>query len=712
MKTSSNNPPVQHGHGSEAFESNVDAQADTANETMGGPLLLVAASAIYVLLQLLALNLYPMEAWSQRILHMTGGLALGALIFAGGSYRVHQGSKLGTIAGGAALIIAVAAGAAYVMFERTLMDQPGMNAFSWALTLATLITIPATWLARHAQVWRMADIAMAVLTLVVGAYLIEYLDMLQFRGGAFPTTSDAVVSAVAIALLLEITRRTTGMAMVVIAACFIVYAFVGPWMPGILRHEGYDFARLISYLLTDNGVLGPTLGVSATYLILFIVFAAFLQASGAGDYFVKLAFAVAGHKRGGPAKVAVLASGLMGTINGSSAGNVVSTGAFTIPLMKKVGYKPTVAGAIEAAASSGGQILPPIMGAGAFIMADVTGIPYTDIVLAAVIPGILYFLSVYFMVDFEASKNGMEGLSRDQLPDRAKLMRQLYLFSPILILIAGLVMGYSVIRAGTLSGLSVIVVSWLGANAMGPKRIFHALALAGKMAVPLIAVCATAGIIVGVISITGVGLRFSAILLSVAESSQLLALLFAMVISVVLGMGMPTTAAYAVAAAVIAPGLTQLGIEPLIAHFFVFFFAVMSAITPPVALAAFAGAAISGANSMQTGVQAFKIGISAFLVPFIFCFNPALLMQGSLIKILLAAVTATVGIYLLSAAVQGWFFTRTNLLTRGLLFMTSILMIMGGWETDLAGAVMTLGLFIWKKDGVSRQRLSCKVFSK
>ncbi|WP_229721938.1 TRAP transporter permease [Marinobacterium nitratireducens] len=711
MKSSSEHPSMDKSGVTEPAAIDIDA-ADTAHETMGGPKLIVAASALYVLLQLLALNLYPMEAWSQRILHMTGGLALGALIFSGASYRVRGGSRTGTALGAVALLMSVATAASYLLVDRTLLDQPGMNPFSWLLIFTTLTTIPATWLANRGQSWRPADIAVAILCLTVGGYLIEYLDMLQFRAGAFPTTTDAMVSAAAIALLLEITRRTTGMAMVIIAAVFVVYAFVGPWMPGILQHEGYDFARLISYLLTDNGVLGPTLGVSATYLILFIVFAAFLQASGAGDYFVKLAFAVAGHKRGGPAKVAVLASGLMGTINGSSAGNVVSTGAFTIPLMKKVGYKPSVAGAIEAAASSGGQILPPIMGAGAFIMADVTGIPYTDIVMAAVIPGILYFLSVYFMVDFEASKTGMTGLAKDQLPDRAKLMRQLYLFSPIIILITCLVMGYSVIRAGTLSGLSVIVVSWLGANAMGPKRIFHALALAGKMAIPLISVCATAGIIVGVISITGVGLRFSAILLAVADSSQLLALLFAMVISVVLGMGMPTTAAYAVAAAVIAPGLTQLGIEPLVAHFFVFFFAVMSAITPPVALAAFAGAAISGANSMQTGVQAFKIGISAFLVPFIFCFNPALLMQGTLIEIVMAAITATIGIYLLSAAVQGWFFDRAGPLTRLLLLLTSILMIMGGWETDLAGAVLTVALFVWKKGGSYRDRFTAKVISK
>lgn len=706
MKSSSNKSMENREHYSS--DSRIEVDSDTSTEVMTGPILLVAASAIYVLLQLLSLNLYPMEAWSQRILHMTGGLALGALIYSGASGKVHASTRLITSLGGISLFLSVTAFAAYVFMDRSGFDQPGMNVFTSFLGLAAICTIPVSWLSSSADKWRLADISMAILSVVVGCYLLEFLDLLQFRGGAFPTDTDAVVSAAAILLLLEITRRTTGMAMVIIASIFILYALVGPWMPGILKHEGYDFARLISYLLTDNGVLGPTLGVSATYLILFIVFAAFLQASGAGDYFVKLAFAVAGHKRGGPAKVAVLASGLMGTINGSSAGNVVSTGAFTIPLMKKVGYKPTVAGAIEAAASSGGQILPPIMGAGAFIMADVTGIPYTEIVLAAVIPGILYFLSVYFMVDFEASKNNMSGLPKDQLPNKAKLMRQLYLFSPIIILVCSLAMGYSVIRAGTLSGISVIVVSWFGGSAMGPRRIFHALALAGKMAIPLIAVCATAGIIVGVISITGVGLRFSSILLSVADSSQILALIFAMVISVVLGMGMPTTAAYAVAAAVIAPGLTQLGIEPLVAHFFVFFFAVMSAITPPVALAAFAGAAISGANAMQTGVQAFKIGISAFLVPFIFCFNPVLLMKGSFPEIALAAVTATFGIYLLSAAVQGWLISRIGIITRLFVLTASVLMIMGGWQTDVIGVALALTVLFFKKQQSNRNVLSCK----
>tara|TARA_R110001583_G_scaffold146678_3_gene298727 strand:- start:4131 stop:6167 length:2037 start_codon:yes stop_codon:yes gene_type:complete len=666
---------------------------------MKGPLLLVAVTAIYVFVQVLALNVYPLDAWTQRIMHMAGGLALGAIIYSA-TERHH-----GPLQGGAraigilTLFLALATGIAFALADKAALDVAGMNPFSWTLALAILITIPATWVSGGHGLQRLPDFSLGILSLITGWYLVSYLGMLQFRAGAFPTTTDAVVAASVIAILLEITRRTTGMAMVIIASVFILYAFVGPWMPGILQHEGYDLARLITYLMTDNGVLGPTLGVSATYLILFIVFAAFLQASGAGDYFVRLAFAVAGQKRGGPAKVAVLASGLMGTINGSSAGNVVSTGAFTIPLMKKVGYKPTVAGAIEAAASSGGQILPPIMGAGAFIMADITGIPYTEIVLAATIPGILYFLSVYFMVDLEAAKTAMRGVPSDQLPDRAKLLKQVYLFAPILILIICLISGYSVIRAGTLSGISVIAVSWLGGTPMGPKRIFHALALAGHMAIPLIAVCATAGIVVGVISITGVGLRFSSILLSFADTSLLLALLFAMFVSIILGMGMPTTAAYAVAAAVIAPGLVQMGLDLLVAHFFVFFFAVMSAITPPVALAAYAGAAISGANSMATGVQAFKIGISAFLIPFIFCFNPALLMQGSIPEIGMAALTATIGIYFLSAATQGWLVTRLTILSRVLVFATSILLIMGGWETDLAGIVLALAIVLWKRQG-------------
>ena len=691
----------------QAAESvNLDS-ANTSDERVSAPIWVIAACAGYVFIQLLVLNFYPVDAWIQRILHLLAGLGIGAFIFH--SETQAPASRFRKWLALLSLALSGCALASYLVLDRNLFNASELNLFTGFYLTALICTLVSGWRSTHSNTDLANAFSFAILAGVTASYLVEFLDLLQFRAGAFPTTSDAVISIGAITLLLEMTRRTTGLAMVIIAAVFVLYAFLGPWMPGILHHDGYDLARLTTYLMTDNGILGPTLGVSATYLILFIVFAAFLQASGAGDYFVKLAFAVAGHKKGGPAKVAVIASGLMGTINGSSAGNVVSTGAFTIPLMKKVGYQPKVAGAIEAAASSGGQILPPIMGAGAFIMADVTGIPYTDIVLAATIPGILYFLSVFFMVDFEASKLGMKGLSKDELPNKALLLRQLYLFSPIIILIVCLVLGYSVIRAGTLSGISVIVVSWLGTNKMGLGRIFHALALAGKMAIPLLSVCATAGIIVGIISLTGVGLRFSTILLAVADNSTILALIFAMLISVVLGMGMPTTAAYAVAAAVVAPGLVQLGLEPLVAHFFVFFFAVMSAITPPVALAAFAGAAIAGSNSMQTGVQSFKIGISAFIVPFIFCFNPALLMQGSVLEIAMATVTAVFGIYLLSAAVQGWFISKVGLPVRALLMLAALLSIAGGWQTDLAGIALFALLIFFQKYQSRKNELKAKV---
>ncbi|MEC8082256.1 MAG: TRAP transporter permease [Pseudomonadota bacterium] len=691
----------------QAAESvNLDS-ANTSDERVSAPIWVIAACAGYVFIQLLVLNFYPVDAWIQRILHLLAGLGIGAFLFH--SETQAPASRFRKWLALLSLALSGCALASYLVLDRNLFNASELNLFTGFYLAALICTLVSGWRSTHSNTDLANAFSFAVLVGVTASYLVEFLDLLQFRAGAFPTTSDAVISIGAMALLLEMTRRTTGLAMVIIAAVFVLYAFVGPWMPGILHHDGYDLARLTTYLMTDNGILGPTLGVSATYLILFIVFAAFLQASGAGDYFVKLAFAVAGHKKGGPAKVAVIASGLMGTINGSSAGNVVSTGAFTIPLMKKVGYQPKVAGAIEAAASSGGQILPPIMGAGAFIMADVTGIPYTDIVLAATIPGILYFLSVFFMVDFEASKLGMKGLSKDELPNKALLLRQLYLFSPIIILIVCLVLGYSVIRAGTLSGISVIVVSWLGTNKMGLGRIFHALALAGKMAIPLLSVCATAGIIVGIISLTGVGLRFSTILLAVADNSTIFALIFAMLISVVLGMGMPTTAAYAVAAAVVAPGLVQLGLEPLVAHFFVFFFAVMSAITPPVALAAFAGAAIAGSNSMQTGVQSFKIGISAFIVPFIFCFNPALLMQGSVLEIAMATVTAVFGIYLLSAAVQGWFISKVGLPVRALLMLAALLSIAGGWQTDLAGIALFALLIFFQKYQSRKNELKAKV---
>ncbi len=487
-----------------------------------------------------------------------------------------------------------------------------------------------------------------------------------------------------------------GLALVIITGIFLAYVFTAHLLPGILAVQNpYSWQRFFGHVYSDAGILGPTTAVSSTYIILFIIFAAFLQASKVGDYFVNFAFAAAGRARGGPAKVAIFASGLMGMINGTSAGNVVATGSLTIPLMKKVGYRKQTAGAVEAAASTGGQIMPPIMGAGAFIMAEITGIPYQEIAIAAIIPAVLYFVSVYFMVDFEAAKLGMRGMRDDEIPKLGRMLGQIYLFIPIVILIAALFAGYSVIRAGTYATAAAAVVSWLTPYRMGLGAIRRAFEVAGVMSLQIIAVCACAGIIVGVISLTGVGARFSNLLLGLAGVSQLLALFFAMCIAILLGMGMPTTAAYAVAASVVAPGLVELGIPTLTAHFFVFYFAVLSAITPPVALASYAAAGISGANAMETSVASFKIGIAAFVVPFMFFYNSALLMDGTWFEVGRAGVTATAGVFLLASGVQGWVLGgRAAWYLRALLILAALLMIEGGWATDLAGlACAALALF-------------------
>ena len=541
------------------------------------------------------------------------------------------------------------------------------------------------------------DWLMAAASIACFGYIFVHLDGLLFRAGAAPEPGDVVIGLIGTLLVLEITRRTAGLALPIIAALFLLYCFVGPWMPGVLYHRGIEFSQLFSYVYSMEGVFGPTTAVSSTYLILFITFAAFLQVSKVGDFFINFAFALAGRARGGPAKVAVLSSALMGTINGTSAGNVAATGTFTIPLMKKVGYPPRSAGAIEAAASTGGQIMPPVMGAGVFIMAEVTGIPYTELMIAAALPALLYFVAVFFMVDNEAQRLHMKGLSADELPKMHEMLRRSILFTPLIILIGGLVSGFSVIRSGTMGLASALVVSWLFADTrMGPRQIVDALHQGAKGTIQLIAVCACAGLVVGVIGLTGIGQRFSSMILGIAGASELLALFFAMVISIILGMGMPTTAAYAVAASVVAPGLIKLGISPLIAHFFVFYYAVISAITPPVALAAYAGAAIAGADPMRTSVTSFIYGAAAFLVPFMFFYSPALLAQGDWTQILHVGVTACAGVYLLAAALQAWYFGPINMVLRIGLFTCSLLLISGGMITDALGLAPAIALAAWR----------------
>lgn len=705
--------PLEKKDAAEILAEGVDEEVIESNRRLftGWQWALFAAMAVvYSLFHLVVLNAIPLETWSYRILHISGALILGFGLFTGARFANETTAVAPKWLSALAALLLLPAGYALLQVYQMWRTMEGgamrIDAqietwhFGYPLIFATAAAILLSWSYRQVrEKLSLPDLVLMVCAVASAGYLlVMYNSPLRMSTGtAFAPVGISYAAIAGCLLILELTRRLTGNALVIITALFLVYVFAGPLLPGFLGYPGLSMTRFFSQVYTDIGVLGQTTAVSSTYIILFIIFAAFLQASKVGDYFINFAFAAAGRARGGPAKVAIFASGLMGMINGTSAGNVVSTGSLTIPLMKKVGYSSRSAGAIEAAASSGGQIMPPIMGAGAFIMAEITGIPYREIAAAALIPAALYFLSVYFMVDMEAAKKGMQGMRKEEIPQFRRLAKHAYLFAPIIILIGALFMGYSVIRAGTLATAAAAVVSWISPNKMGPIAILRALQLASNMAIQIIAVCACAGIIVGVIALTGVGARFSSLLLGLAGFSQLLALFFAMCISILLGMGMPTTAAYAVAASVVAPGLINIGIQPLVAHFFVFYFAVMSAITPPVALASYAAAGISGDNAMGTSVASFKIGLAAFIVPFMFFYSPALLMEGSGWQILRVAVTASIGIFMLSAAVQAWFFGPAKLLMRLGLTLGALFLIYGGLYTDIAGLIIMVALYMLQR---------------
>ncbi|MEO1746028.1 MAG: TRAP transporter fused permease subunit [Pseudomonadota bacterium] len=763
----------------------VDDEPVETNRRMfhGRAAILVATiSGIYAAFHMIALNgvsisawtgvtipllpTFPMETWNFRIIHIAGALALGFVLFSGASFATDTkpATKLWNYAGWLAVLGALFALAMALSFSVEIQNgkqwngiDPGIKfnetwLFGAPLMGATVLGIILSWMNRQSRSsFCVPDLALVIAGFAVAAYLMTIFgtQMRNATGTPFAPIGMSIAAVAGTLLILEMTRRVAGLALVIIAAVFLCYTFIGQYLPGVLNSPSVTWQRFFSQVYTDAGILGPTTAVSSTYIILFIIFAGFLQASKVGDYFVNFAFAAAGRSRGGPAKVAIFASGLMGMINGTSAGNVVATGSLTIPLMKRVGYSKQVSGAVEAAASTGGQIMPPIMGAGAFIMAEVTGIPYTEIAIAAILPAVLYYVSVFFMVDFEAAKLGMRGMKSEELPKFREMLKRVYLFIPILILIVALFLGYSVIRAGTLAtvaaavvslfkpgrtsyvilgamvviglggyltgalaqlvempsfqtplliGTLVLVAAWAAlyrGSGMTPARVAKAFELSGLMSIQIIAVCACAGIIVGVISLTGVGARFSNLLLDIAQTSQLLAMVFAMCIAILLGMGMPTTAAYAVAASVVAPGLVDLGVPLLTAHFFVFYFAVVSAITPPVALASYAAAGISGANPMETSVASFKIGISAFIVPFMFFYNSAILMDGTWLEIIRASITAIAGVFLLSAGVQGWFMgARVVWFMRLALIAAAIMLIEGGLVSDLIG-VAAVGLTIF-----------------
>ena len=537
------------------------------------------------------------------------------------------------------------------------------------------------------------DVLLILIGLASTAYVLVEGPNMIWRYGVMPTVWDLVFGAAMLLLALEITRRTVGWPLVIIILILVLYSLFGSYAPGIFRTRSFSLERIISFLFSLDGLYGIPIGVSSTYVYLFILFGAMLRLSRAGDFYMNLSYSIAGRTRGGPAKVSIFASALFGTISGTGIANVVTTGALTIPLMIRTGLRPVFAGAIEAVASTGGQIMPPIMGAGAFLMAEFIRIPYGTIVVAAIVPATLYFLSVFLLVDNEAAKRGLRGLPRDQLPSALGVLKQWgHLVIPLAVLIYMLVIeNVSPIRAALFSMGSLLIVSWLRSETrLGGNRLIDAAESGTKGTLEVITSCAAAGLITGLFSLTGLGLRLSSIVEAASGGHLAIALALTMVVTIILSMGLPTTAAYIVSAAVLAPALQDFGVEPLQAHFFIFYFACMSGITPPVALVAIPAASLAGANSFSVGLQAFRIAAAGFIIPYMFVYSPALLLRGEpLAELALAAITACIGVWALATASGGYLLGAIMpIALRLVMGAGALLLIAPGWLTDLGGLAL------------------------
>lgn len=529
---------------------------------------------------------------------------------------------------------------------------------------------------------------------IAGYYIINYKDLVA-RSGAY-TTLDLIIGAIGIVLVLEACRRIVGIPIVVIASLFILYAYFGPYMPGFMNHRGYGISRIISHLFyTTEGIMGMPLGLCATFIFLFILFGSFLEKTGIGQFFIDLSNGIAGFSAGGPAKVAVLTSALQGTVSGSSVSNTVTTGSFTIPLMKSLGYSPEFAGAVEAAASTGGQIMPPIMGAAAFLIAEAVGVNYFDVAKAAIIPAILYFSGIWIMVHLEAKKLGLKGVPREKLPKIWPLLRDKgHLLLPLVAIVALLIMGKTP-TFSALGGIAAsIVVPYLRKSTWVPfKEVASALVSGAKNTIGVACACGVAGIIVGVVTLTGLGLKLGEGLFSLTGGLILPTLFFTMITSLVLGMGVPTTANYLITSVIAAPIIMKLGVPALAAHMFAFYFGILADITPPVALAAYAGSAISGGNAFKTGCNATKLAIGAFIIPYIFVLSPELILIDTVwYEVIQIICTSLIGMLGVSACMTGYLMGKTAWWERILLLAGGLMLIIPGLITDLCGIGLVGGV--------------------
>lgn len=549
------------------------------------------------------------------------------------------------------------------------------------------------------------DVIIAIVGACSWLYISINFDSLVRRAGIYNTT-DIIIGIVGILILFEACRRIVGTPILIISLVFIVYALFGAYAPGFLNHRGYSIQRLVSHLYYNTeGIMGTPIGASATFIFLFIFFGALLDKTGIGQFFIDICNAIAGSYDGGPAKVAVLTSAMFGTVSGSSVSNTVGTGSFTIPMMKSLGYRPEFAGAVEASASTGGQLMPPIMGAASFLMAESLGIPYKEVAKAAIIPAILYFTGIFIMVHLEAKKTGLKGLSRDSLPKIGELlMKKGYLVIPLATIIYFFVLGKTAIYAGLMgiiaAGLVAIINSIVDIILKRERSftfndLIDVFVNGARNIISVAVACAMAGIIIGVITLTGLGLKIGAGLISISSGISILLLMLTMISSIILGMGVPTTANYLITSTIAAGAIIGLGFEPLAAHMFVFYFGIIADVTPPVALAAMAGAAIAKSDPLKTGFEATKLSIGAFIIPYMFIFNPQILMiNTTFVEVIPILITSLIGMFGVSAGLDGYVFRKCNFIERILFIAAGLLSIYPEFYTDIIGIGLIAALII------------------
>jgi len=549
----------------------------------------------------------------------------------------------------------------------------------------------------------LTDIVLALLSLLPGLMIILESGRLSSRWEHITPVlqKEIILGTLQIILLLEGTRRAVAPALAYLTGIFILYLFMGSYLPGVFYTQPFRYDQIIEllFLLTDEGIYGIITGVSATFAYCFVLFGAIILATGTGEFFTEVANSLTGRTRGGPAKVAVVSSGLFGMVSGVGVSNVYATGSFTIPLMKSIGYRPQFAGAVEACASSGGQYMPPIMGAAAFIMSEMVGLPYATIAMGAFLSAVIYYVGIFSVVHFEAQKEGLKGLPKEQLPSLRKTMRRSYLILPVVGIIYLLVTGYTAIMAAFWACLLAVASSYLGRSTwMKPLPFLRALSNGAKNSIMLAVSCAASGIIVSVVIHTGLGITFTSAVVSISQGILIIALVLVMLASMILGMGLPSTAAYILVAALTAPAIVRMGVDILAAHLFVFYFACISCITPPVGVCFYAGASIAGSDPMKTGWEATKLGLSGYIVPFMFVYAPALVLRPLSWMTAWMFFIAFVGAVIASMGVSGWFLgERISTWERMLLVISAVALIFPTVDSTVIAAGVLLSYYIYKK---------------